>query len=168
MSHDLASCLIRDVAEADARAICDIYNPYVTDTTITFEVDIVSVDEMRERIRVGTQVLPWLVAEADGLIVAYAYATRWRSRAAYDRTAETTVYVRAGAHRQGVGYPLYIALLDALRRHSVHVAIGGIALPNPASVALHEKCGFAKVAHFPQVGRKFDGWVDVGFWQRLL
>ena len=159
---------LRNVREEDAQAICDIYNPYVTGTVISFELNPVPVAEMRERIRVGMQVLPWLVAEADGVIVAYAYATRWRSRAAYDGTVETTVYVRAGAHRRGFGYPLYMALLDAMRRHSVHAAIGGIALPNPASVALHEKCGFAKVAHFAQVGRKFDGWVDVGFWQRLL
>jgi L-amino acid N-acyltransferase YncA len=168
MNPDVASCSMRKVLEADAPAICAIYNPYVAGTTITFEQEPVSVDDMRERIRVNTASFPWLVAEYDGTLVGYAYATRWRNRAAYDQTVETTAYVRQDLHRSGAGLPLYVALLDALRRQAVHAAVGCIALPNAASVAFHEKCGFRKVAHFPEVGRKFGQWVDVGFWQLLL
>lgn len=156
---------IRNVLADDAQPICDIYNGYVTDTVITFEQRPVAAPEMAARIRDVTAGYPWLVADSDRGILAYAYATRWRSRAAYDRTAESTIYVRAEAIRSGIGYPLYLALLDELRGRSVHAVLGCIALPNPASVAFHERCGFRKVAHFPEVGRKFDRWVDVGFWQ---
>jgi phosphinothricin acetyltransferase len=159
---------IRKAAEADAQAICDIYNAYVLETTITFEQHAVAAPEMAERIRQVSEEYPWLVADSDLGLLAYAYATRWRSRAAYDRTAESTIYVRSDATGSGIGFPLYLALLEELRARSVHAVVGCIALPNPGSVAFHEKCGFRKVAHFPEVGRKFDRWVDVGFWQLLL
>jgi phosphinothricin acetyltransferase len=135
---------------------------------VTFEQEPVSVPDMGARIRDTTAAYPWLVAESEQDVVGYAYATRWRSRAAYDRTVESTVYVRSDVTGLGVGLPLYTALLDALRRQAVHAVIGCIALPNPGSVAFHEKCGFNRVGYFPQVGRKFDQWVDVGFWQTLL
>jgi phosphinothricin acetyltransferase len=100
--------------------------------------------------------------------VAYAYATRWRTRAAYDWTLESTVYVDQAYTGRGIAKPLYLALLRLLKALDIHVVVGCIALPNDASVALHEKCGFVKVAHFPQVGRKFERWVDVGYWQATL
>ena len=159
---------VRNVVESDAAVICDIYNHYVANTIITFEQEPVSISEMRSRIRETAAQYPWLVSDSGQGLVAYAYASRWRSRAAYDQTVETTVYVRSDAIGSGIGLPLYMTLLDELRRRSVHAAVGCIALPNPGSVAFHEKCGFQKVAHFPQVGRKFDQWVDVGFWQVLL
>lgn len=160
--------LIRPATAADAAAICAIYNPYITDTIITFEQVPVTTEEMEERMRLVQVNYPWLVAELDGDIVAYAYATRWRTRAAYDLTAEVAIYVRRGLHGVGIGKPLYIALLDALEKQGIHAVIGGISLPNPASVVFHERCGFTKVAHFPQVGRKFDRWIDVGFWHTTL
>lgn len=159
---------IRDVTADDAAQICDIYNHYVHNTAITFEQQPVSVPEMQARIESYASAYPWLVAERDGLLLGYAYATRWRTRAAYDLTVESTVYVADAARGSGIGRPLYLALLDALREQSIHAVVGCIALPNPGSVALHEKCGFEKVAHFAEVGRKFDRWVDVGFWQVLL
>jgi L-amino acid N-acyltransferase YncA len=159
---------IRKVAGTDAQAICDIYNHYVSNTVITFEQQPVSVPDMAARIDETAGAYPWLVAESDRGVVAYAYATRWRSRAAYDHTVESTIYVRTDAMGRGVGFPLYMALLDALRQRPFHAVVGCIALPNPGSVSFHEKCGFRKVAHFPQVGRKFDRWVDVGFWQAML
>ena len=159
---------IRDVTADDAAQICDIYNHYVHNTAITFEQQPVSVPEMQARIESYASAYPWLVAERDGLLLGYAYATRWRTRAAYDLTVESTVYVADAARGSGIGRPLYLALLDALREQSIHAVVGCIALPNPGSVALHEKCGFEKVAHFSEVGRKFDRWVDVGFWQVLL
>jgi len=159
---------IRDAVEDDARAICDIYNGYVLNTTITFEQHPVSVPDMAARIREVSAEYPWFVADSDRGVLGYAYATRWRARAAYDRTVESTIYVRSDATGSGIGFPLYLALLEELRQRSVHAVVGCIALPNPGSVAFHEKCGFKKVAHFPEVGRKFDRWVDVGFWQLLL
>jgi len=159
---------IRKAYPGDAQAICDIYNLYVRDTIITFEQDPVTPSDMGGRIRAIAADFPWLVAEADRSVIAYAYASRWRSRAAYDNTVESTIYVRSGMTGSGIGYPLYMALLDALRRQARHAVVGCIALPNPGSVAFHEKCGFVKVGHFPEVGRKFDRWVDVGFWQATL
>jgi L-amino acid N-acyltransferase YncA len=162
------STSIRNAVESDAQAICDIYNGYVLGTTITFEQQAVAVPDMASRIRGTGAEYPWFVADSDAGILAYAYATRWRSRAAYDRTVESTIYVRSDATGSGIGFPLYLALLEELRAREIHAVVGCIALPNPGSVAFHEKCGFRKVAHFPEVGRKFDRWVDVGFWQVLL
>jgi L-amino acid N-acyltransferase YncA len=159
---------VRRVSAADAQAICAIYNHYVAHTVVTFEQEPVSVPSMGARILETAAAYPWLVADSEQGVVAYAYATRWRSRAAYDRTVESTVYVRSDATGRGFGFPLYMALLDALRQQSIHAVVGCIALPNPRSVAFHEKCGFRKVGHFPQVGRKFDRWVDVEFWQAIL
>jgi len=159
---------VRKVTASDARAICDIYNHYVAHTIITFEQHAVSMPDMGARIEQVAREYPWLVIETSDGVLAYAYATRWRSRAAYDRTVESTVYVRHDRLGAGLGFPLYMALLDALRQQSVHAAVGCIALPNPGSVAFDERCGFEKAGHFPQVGRKFDRWVDVGFWQILL
>ena len=159
---------IRPATPADAAAVAAIYNPYVRDTVITFEQEPVSDAQMAERIRDYTALYPWLVSEADGKVVAYAYATRWRTRAAYDHTLESTVYVDRGATGRGIAGPLYRALLQALRARDIHAVVGCIALPNDASVKLHERCGFVKVAHFPEVGRKFGRWVDVGFWQATL
>ena len=159
---------IRDATADDAAQICDIYNHYVRNTAITFEQQPISVPEMQTRIESYASTYAWLVAEREGQLLGYAYATRWRTRVAYDHTVESTVYVADAARGSGVGRPLYMALLDALRKKSIHTVVGCIALPNPGSVALHEKCGFEKVAHFAEVGRKFDQWVDVGFWQVLL
>jgi L-amino acid N-acyltransferase YncA len=156
---------IRPVRETDARAICAIYNPYVLETVITFETAPVSESEMAARIRDYTAQYPWLVAEVDARVVAYAYASRWRARAAYDHTLESTVYVDKTHTGRGIAKPLYLALLEELKARRVHAVVGCIALPNDASVAVHEKCGFVKVAQFPETGRKFARWVDVGFWQ---
>jgi L-amino acid N-acyltransferase YncA len=159
---------IRGALAHDAAAICGIYNPYVIDTVITFEQTAVSRSEMAQRIRDTTALYPWLVAEVDKKVVAYAYATRWRTRAAYDHTLESTIYVDKKYIGRGIAKPLYLELLRELKARGVHAVVGCIALPNDASIAIHERCGFVKVAHFPQVGRKFERWVDVGFWQATL
>ncbi|HTE15166.1 MAG TPA: arsinothricin resistance N-acetyltransferase ArsN1 family B [Burkholderiales bacterium] len=159
---------LRLATERDAAILCAIYNPYVLETVITFEQTPVTDAEMAQRICDYTAQYPWLVAEADGKVVAYAYATRWRTRAAYDYTLESTIYVDKNFTGRGIAKPLYLELLRALKARGVHAVVGCIALPNAASIALHEKCGFVKVAHFPQVGRKFERWVDVGFWQVML
>lgn len=160
---------IRTALPADAAAICAIYNRYVATTTITFEEDAVAEADMAQRIAdVEAAGLPWLVAEADGKVVGYAYATKWRARPAYRYSSESTVYVDQAFVGQGVGRALYAALLDELRRRGLHLVIGGIALPNEGSVGLHEALGFCKVAHFAEVGMKFGRWIDVGYWQLNL
>jgi len=160
---------IRAALPSDAPAICAIYNPYVATTTISFEEETVSDADMAQRIAdVDAAGLPWLVAEADGKVVGYAYATKWRVRPAYRHSVESTVYVDPAYVGQGVGRALYAALLDELRRRGLRVVIGGIALPNAGSVGLHEALGFRKVAHFAEVGMKFGRWIDVGYWQLNL
>jgi phosphinothricin acetyltransferase len=104
----------------------------------------------------------------DGSVIGYAYATRWRARPAYRHAVESTVYLDPAAAGQGLGARLYRQLLKQLQAGGLHTVIAGIAQPNERSVALHERLGFRKVAHFAQVGRKFDRWVDVAYWQLLL
>jgi phosphinothricin acetyltransferase len=160
--------MIRPATIADAAAIAAIYNHYVATTTITFEEAAVSESEMATRIDTVSAHLPWYVCERDGAVVGYAYATPWRVRSAYRFSVETTVYVAPAYAREGIGEQLYRAVIEALRVKEIKVVIGGIAQPNPASVALHEKLGFEKVAHFKNVGRKFERWVDVGYWELQL
>lgn len=161
--------MIRNAQAGDAAVISQIYNHYVAGTTITFEEEPVSTDEMARRMQaVQAAGLPWLVTEIDGVVVGYAYATKWKERSAYRYSVESTVYLSADSHGRGLGMALYDELLAALAASGVHVVIGGIAQPNPASVALREKLGFARVAMFREVGRKFDRWIDVGYWERVL
>jgi L-amino acid N-acyltransferase YncA len=160
---------IRSASERDAAEIAGIYNIYVSQTCITFETDPVQAPEMAQRIaETQASSLPWLVAEVSGRIIGYAYASKWKGRCAYRYTVESTVYLDPLHTGKGLGLRLYAALIDAIRDCSIHVIIGGIALPNDASIGLHERLGFRKVAHFEQVGFKHDRWVDVGYWQLLL
>lgn len=156
---------IRPFQAGDEAAIAEIYNHYISQTTISFEEVPLSTPEMRARIDAYTQRHPWLVAVHEGQVVGYAYATQWHARAAYRHTVEATVYVRNGHSGQGHGKALYEALLAALFAADCHVVLGCIALPNAASVGLHERLGFKQVSHFAQVGRKFEQWLDVGHWQ---
>jgi phosphinothricin acetyltransferase len=160
---------IRNATAEDADAIAEIYNSYVEKTVVTFEEEPVSGDEMRRRMAdVEASSLPWLVAEEGERIVGYAYATKWKARSAYRFSVETTVYLAEGLGKQGIGSRLYEELFRRLKGQGIHAAIGGIALPNFGSVALHEKFGMRKVAHFEQVGFKFGKWVDVAYWERIL
>jgi phosphinothricin acetyltransferase len=159
----------RNASETDAAPIAGIYNHYIRESVITFEESDVSTAEMANRIVKLTELsLPWLVAEHGDQIVGYAYASKWKERSAYRFAVESSVYLDHRITGKGVGKQLYRELLDRLRKLSVHTAIGGIALPNAASVALHEGMGFTKVAHFKEVGFKFDRWVDVAYWQLHL
>jgi len=158
--------MIRLAAITDAASIASIYNHYVLNTVVTFEEEAVSATEMAERLaETATAGLPWLVIEQTGSVVGYAYASKWKGRCAYRFTVEATVYLAPDAGGQGHGTKLYEALFAELKKKSVLVVIGGIALPNQASIALHEKFGLQKVAHFKEVGFKFKKWVDVGYWQ---
>jgi phosphinothricin acetyltransferase len=159
---------VRPARPDDARAIAAIYAPYVTDGVISFEADPPDTAEMARRMTAGGDRYPWLVAEDGHAVVGYSYAAPFHRRAAYGWAVETTVYVAGDAHRRGVGRALYTALLDGLTRQGFTRAIGVIALPHPASVALHEAFGFRLVGVNEAVGYKHGRWIDVGIWQRAL
>lgn len=158
---------VRPVTERDAESIARIYNHYILETVITFEEEPVTAGEMESRIReVESASFPWLVAEdGAGGVAGFAYASKWKGRCAYRYSTEVTVYVDVDAKGRGAGTSLYSTLLPMLRDRDMHVLLAGIALPNDASVAIHEKFGFEKTAHLREVGFKFGEWIDVGYWQ---
>jgi phosphinothricin acetyltransferase len=160
---------IRPALETDAIAIARIYNHYIANTVITFETEAVTADDLAARVAetVGAG-LPWLVAEDDGGLIGYAYASKWKGRCAYRYAVESTIYLDPAKTGNGAGSRLYTALIDAIRACSMHAVIGGISLPNEGSIRLHERLGFEKVGHFAEVGYKQDRWVDVGYWQLML
>jgi L-amino acid N-acyltransferase YncA len=165
--------MIRAATAGDGEAIARIYNHYVAHTVVTFEEEAVAGAEMARRVSdVQSAGLPWLVIEEDGesagRVVGYAYAGLWKTRSAYRFTVEISVYLDPAATGRALGTRLYDALFPLLREKKIHAVIGGIALDNPASVALHEKFGMRKVAHFKETGFKFDRWIDVGYWETLL
>lgn len=160
---------IRDARADDAAALALIYNHYVAHTTATFETEAVHPSVMADRVRQCQGAgLPWLLAEGGGRVKGYAYAVQWKPRRAYARSCETTIYLDPDCVERGIGRRLYGVLLERVAGAGIHAAMGGIALPNAASVALHESLGFDKVAHFREVGFKLGRWIDVGYWQRIL
>ena len=157
--------MIREALHSDAKTISEIYNHYILHSVITFETETIPPEEVVHRMEKCKQIGPYLVYEEDGRVVGYAYVSRFRERKAYDNSIESTIYLKDGLGGQGIGSKLYSELLAKVSLN-YHVIVAGIALPNDASVRLHEKCGFKKVGHFSEVGRKFEKWIDVGFWQR--
>lgn len=169
--------MIRAATAEDAQQLTSIYNHYILNTVVTFEEKIISTVEMVARIQTVQSVgLPWLVADDNGTIEGYAYAATWKNRHAYRFSVEITIYLAPDATNKGVGSALYEALFSCLEGSGchapvapeVHAVVACIALPNAHSVALHEKFGMKKVAHFNEVGCKFDRWLDVGYWQANL
>ncbi|WP_049630708.1 arsinothricin resistance N-acetyltransferase ArsN1 family B [Cellvibrio sp. pealriver] len=160
--------IIRPCTINDITAICAIYNHYIENTVITFEETPVSIEQMRERIDAITQTFPWLVCEVQGEVIGYAYASKWKDRSAYRHTAEVTVYLHPDNTSKGIGTGLYTELIAQLKQQGMHMLLACIALPNTASENIHEKFGFAQAAHFPQVGFKFNHWIDIGYWQKAL
>lgn len=159
----------RDAIAADAETVARIYNHYVAETVVTFEEEPVSSAEMARRIEeVQAVPLPWMVAEHGGEVKGFVHASKWKGRCAYRYSVEVTVYLDPNCSGRGIGSELYRRLLMVLEEMNIHTVLGGIALPNEASIALHEKLGFRKVAHFSEVGFKFGRWVDVAYWQRSL
>ena len=160
---------IRPVTSADVEQIVEIYNHYVLNSTITFEEVPIDAPEMARRILdVRSIPLPWLVAASGSEVVGYAYASKWRTLTDYRFSTEATVYLRPAQVHKGIGSELYRHLIAALQVAGVRAVIGGVALPNDASLRLHEKLGFEKVAHFRQVGFKFGRWIDVTYWERIM
>ncbi|MEO6798596.1 MAG: N-acetyltransferase family protein [Rhodanobacter sp.] len=160
--------MIRLAREEDATAIHAIYAPCVSAGTATFETVPPGIDTMRERIHSRLQHYPWLVWEEAGELLAYAYAGRFRERAAYDWITETSIYVHAEARRRGIARQLYGVLLDVMRLQGITQAVGVITLPGIVSVALHETMDFRAAGVWRQCGYKLGQWWDVGVWQKQL
>ena len=157
--------IIRVARESDADAMAAIYAPIVRDTGISFEVDPPGPEEMARRLRATLPTHPWLVAEEAGTMIGYAYSGKHRDRAAYRWSVDVSAYVDARARRKGVGQALYGKLIALLQRQGFHSAFAGIALPNQASVGLHEAMGFKPLGIYQEVGFKQGQWRDVGWWR---
>ena len=160
---------IRAASAADGDSVAAIYGHYVLGTVVTFEEAAVPGRVMGERIdAVLGAGLPWLVAVEDGRVTGYAFASVWNARSAYRHTVECTAYLAPEATGRGLGAQLYEELFAQLRQLGVHAVIAVITLPNPASVALHERFGLRPAGVFHEVGLKFGAWIDVGYWQGTL
>lgn len=161
--------LIRSVELADARAIRDLYAPFVTDSATSFEIEPPDEAAMARRIQDQREQFPWLVYEAGGEVLGYAYASPHRAaRKAYQWCVEVSIYVDARVRRHGVGRALYASLFEILRRQGYANAYAGITLPNPGSLRLHESLGFAPIGVYPRIGFKFGTWHDVAWVQLRL
>lgn len=152
----------------DAQACARIYAPYVRDSVISFEEEVLGEAEMAARISRIQRTHPWLVAERDGAVAGFAYGAPHRERAAYRWAADVSVYVDSAQHRQGIGRRLYEELFELLRAQGLRVACAGVTLPNDASVRLHERLGFEPVGVYRRIGFKAGAWHDVGWWQLFL
>jgi len=159
---------IRMAREADAAAIRAIYGPFCTATSVSFELEPPSEDEIASRVRSVTAGYPWLVLDDDGAVAGYAYAGRHSERAAYGWSVDATVYVAPSHLRRGVARALYTTLFELLRQQGFFKAHAVIALPNPGSIALHEAMGFASVGVYRGVGYKLGAWRDVAHYQLEL
>jgi len=160
--------MIRLATVRDAPACLRIYAPVVEQTAISFEIEVPTVEEMERRIADTLLQFPWLVLEEPDGVQGYAYGGVHRKRPAYQWSVEVSVYVAEEAQGRGVGRRLYTALFDRLRRQGYVTAFAGIALPNQASVGLHEAMGFVPIGVFRDIGFKLGRWVDVGWWQLPL
>jgi L-amino acid N-acyltransferase YncA len=160
--------VLRLATPADGDAVAAIYAPYVADTSISFELVPPTGEEMAGRIARIIERGPYVVAEVDGVVRAYAYAGRFRDRAAYDWTAESTVYVDRTLHRTGLGRATMEAVLRVLRLQGFLTVVAGVTPPNPGSEGLHLALGFERVGTFEGVGWKNGRWWDVAFFQLAL
>jgi L-amino acid N-acyltransferase YncA len=167
--QDAAPVLIRSADPArDAAACAAIYAPSVTQGVASLEEVAPDAAELGRRMAEVTARLPWLVAELDGVVAGYAYASRHHARAAYRWSADVTVYVSGEHHRRGIARTLYGRLFELVAQQGYHEACAGITLPNDASVGLHESLGFRPVGVYRDIAFKFGTWRDVGWWQKTL
>ena len=159
---------VRAATPDDARACAEVYAPYVRTTAASFETEPPSAAEMARRMAAAQESHAWLVAEDDGVLVGYAYATAYRTRSAYRWTCETSVYVAQARRARGVGRALYTELLERLGERGYRTVVAATTLPNPASVALHVALGFRRVGTLSAVGWKAGSWHDVALLERRL
>lgn len=161
---------VRPASEDDLSAINDIYNHYVLESHVTFDLEAIEMDERREWFGHYARSGPYrlFVAEEGGHVVGYASSSPFKSRPGYNSSVETSIYLAPEAIGKGLGATLYEKLFHAIEGEDLHRAYAGIALPNPASVALHERFGFKQVAHFTEQGRKFGRYWDVAWFEKPL
>ena len=160
--------MIRHASVEDSFAIAAIYNWYIVNTYFTFEEAQLEVKEISRRIAKADEQSPWLVLLEENQVVGFACAVPWKQRAAYRFSRETSIYLQQDTLGMGRGARLYQQLIDEIRETPIHVLIAGIAQPNPGSVALHEKMGFRKIGQFQELGKKFDHFIDIAYWQLTL
>jgi L-amino acid N-acyltransferase YncA len=157
---------IRKADFKDVKAITAIYNHYIEHSISTFEEQILSNRAVQKRLVGITNKYVWLVGEVEGKVIGYAYAGQWKTRSAYRLTVETSIYLKPGTEGKGYGKAIYSELLDQVEQLGYKCLIGGISLPNPSSIKLHESLGFVKIGQFVKVGIKFGEWIDVGYWEK--
>lgn len=155
--------IIRAVAIADAKAVLNIYQPYIETTAITFETSVPSLADFTGRIKSNTEKYPWLVAEAEGAIIGYAYASKHRDREAYQWCVESSVYVLEAYHNKGIAKELYSKLFGILQQHGYVNVYAGVTLPNPKSYSFHTKMGFEPIGVYKNIGYKLGKWHDVAW-----
>ena len=160
--------MIREVRPDDAAQIAGIYNRYILETTISFETQPLSAEDMRIRIEEISSYFPYFVAENNGKLTGYCYAHPWKERAAYCKTLETTIYLASEAKGRGLGTRLMTQLIKECRNRGYHTLIACITAENEESCQFHERLGFKKVSHFEQVGQKFGRWLDVADYELML
>lgn len=153
--------IVRPIMQSDAEAITEIYNHYIKETAITFEVEPITAEEMASRIREISTNFPYFVYEEKGKVLGYCYAHLWKQRAAYSKTLETTIYLDKDAIGRGMGSLMVKHLIELCREQGYHALIACITEGNEASVRMHEKLGFKQVSEFKEVGRKFGQWLGV-------
>ncbi|NER84588.1 MAG: N-acetyltransferase [Leptolyngbya sp. SIO1D8] len=159
---------IRQIQEADIARITEIYNWYVLNTTITFELEVISPSEMQQRVQGKLKKYDWLVAEIDKSVIGYAYYGAYHSRAAYSHTVELSIYLAQESIGKGCGKSLYRTLIESAKNRDFRELVGIIALPNETSIALHQKLGFEEIGVLKKVGYKFGNYLDVGIWQKSI
>ncbi len=160
--------MIRFAAAKDAAELLEVYAPYVTGTTVSFEYEVPAVEEFRRRVEETSARYPYLVWEEDGALLGYAYAHPYAARPAYQWSAELTVYLRQGVSRRGLGSRLYGALMELLRLQGVRNVYGCVTAENTASVAFHHALGFREAGRFSQVGYKLGRWLDVLWLEKAI
>jgi len=159
---------VRKATITDAKAMLNIYAPYVTGTCISFETHVPTLEAFSARIEKGIKDYPYVVCEVGQDIVGFAYASRHRERAAYNFSADVSVYVSPAYHNRGIGKALYGELFALLKSQAIYMLFAGIALPNDASVGLHRSFGFKEVGVYHNVGYKFDKWLDVMWMEKSI
>lgn len=160
--------MIRAFHIQDTKQLLEIYNYYVLNTTVTFDIEALSLEAFLEKINHINSEYPFIVYEENSSILGFAYGSRFRPKPAYNYAVESTVYVKQSAHGKQIGTKLYAELLKQLKKTNLHTVLGVLTIPNPASIKLHEKFAFKQVANLKEVGLKFGAWHDVGIWQLKL
>jgi L-amino acid N-acyltransferase YncA len=159
---------VRRIKDDDIEQITEIYNWYILNTVITFEMEAVSPSEMKKRVQEKVEKYDWLVGEVNQQIIGYAYYGAYHSRPAYSHTIEPTIYLAQEKIGKGFGKILYAELMRSAEERGFRELIGLIALPNQGSTTLHLKMGFKEIGVLKNVGYKFERYIDVGIWQKSM